>query len=310
MPQGQGAVHRMLGVANYFGKYLPNLAARTKLLRGLIQKDTVFDWTDNHAKEWKEVCVMLTSAPLLAIFDSARETKISFDASRNGLGAALIQRHGDSWRPVAYASRVMTGPEQRYSQIEKEAMGITFGCEKFHDFEYDRNLLIKTDHRPLIAIASKGIGDMSPRLQRFFLRLLMYDYALQFLPVNLLLLTDMLSRSSPVKTGDTAGSTEDVEVHALIVVAGLVSEKTLNRLAEATTKDPDLQSVIRYMNGSGDVEGQLKPLVTVLSLVQGTVLKGSRVVIPKSMRPGILKRIHEGHLGLSKCKAKARRLVF
>lgn len=167
MPRDKGAVHRMLGVANYFGKDLPNLAARTKLLRGLIQKDTVFDWTDNHAKEWKEVCVMLTSAPLLAIFDSARETKISFDASRNGLGAALLQRHGDSWRPVAYASRVMTGPEQRYLQIEKEAMGITFGCEKFHDFVYDRYLLIETDHRPLIAIASKGIGDMPPRLQRF-----------------------------------------------------------------------------------------------------------------------------------------------
>lgn len=204
----------------------------------------------------------------------------------------------------------MTDAEQRYSQIEKETMGITFGCEKFHHFVYGRKITIETDHRPLLAIASKGIGDMPPRLQRFFLRLLMYDYTLQFVPGKLLLLADMLSRSSPVTTKDTAGSTEDVEVHAVSVVSDLVSKKTLDRLAEATAKDADLQSVICYMNGKGDIDGMLKPFVSELSLVQGIVLKGSKVVVPKSMRPEMLQRIHEGHLGINKCKSRARRLVF
>lgn len=170
-PVDKAAIHRMLGVANYFGKFIPNLADKTNLLRSLLKKQINFEWTENHAREWAVICEHLSKPPLLAIFDASRETKISADASKCGLGAALLQRDGDAWRPVAYASRAMSAAEQRYSQIEKEAMGITYGCEKFHQFVYGRKIVIETDHRPLIAIATKAIGDMPPRLQRFFLRL-------------------------------------------------------------------------------------------------------------------------------------------
>lgn len=50
-PTDKAAVHRMLGVVNYFGKYLPNLASRTELLRSLIKKDTVFEWKSNQDRK-------------------------------------------------------------------------------------------------------------------------------------------------------------------------------------------------------------------------------------------------------------------
>lgn len=40
------------------------------------------------------------------------------------------------------------------------------------------------------------------------------------------------------------------------------------------------------------------------------LLKGLKVVIPKSLRGEMLKRLHDGHLGVNKCKAKARLLMF
>lgn len=144
-PSDKAGVQRMLGVVNYFGKYIPHLAERTTLLRSLIKKDTVFEWSQNHCNEWQAICRILSSAPLLPIFDPTRETKISSDASRNGIGSALLQRYGDSWRPVAYASRTMSEAEQRYAQIEKETMAITFGCEKFFHFVYGRKFIVETD---------------------------------------------------------------------------------------------------------------------------------------------------------------------
>lgn len=42
-PTDKRAAQRMLGVANYFGKYSPHLTDKTKLLRGLIKKDTIFE---------------------------------------------------------------------------------------------------------------------------------------------------------------------------------------------------------------------------------------------------------------------------
>nr|XP_037276685.1 uncharacterized protein LOC119169736 [Rhipicephalus microplus] len=59
-PEDKSAVQRMLGVANYFGKYLPSLAERTSLLRSLLKRDTMFEWSANHALEWEQLCADLS----------------------------------------------------------------------------------------------------------------------------------------------------------------------------------------------------------------------------------------------------------
>ena len=71
------------------------------------------------------------STPALAHYDASRQTKHSSDESSHGPGAFLIQLQDDGeWRPVAYASRAMSPTEQRYAQIEKEALGITWTSER------------------------------------------------------------------------------------------------------------------------------------------------------------------------------------
>ena len=47
-----------------------------------------------------------------------------------------------------------------------------------------------------------------------------------------------------------------------------------------------------------------------LSIVDDLILKGDRIVIPPSRQSMILKAIHEGHLGIEKCKARARMCVY
>lgn len=59
-PKNKTDVERMLGVLNYFSKYVPRLSERTALLRELIKSQNVFDWTENHAKEWKSVTQILS----------------------------------------------------------------------------------------------------------------------------------------------------------------------------------------------------------------------------------------------------------
>ncbi|KAL7880871.1 hypothetical protein SRHO_G00031250 [Serrasalmus rhombeus] len=67
-------------------------------------------------------------------YDPKRETRISADASQDGLGAVLQQLHEETWQPVAYASRALTSAEVNYAQIEKELLATTYACERFHQY--------------------------------------------------------------------------------------------------------------------------------------------------------------------------------
>lgn len=307
LPTSKKEVQRLLGAVNYFGKFLPNLSSKTAMLRDLIKEDSLFEWSDVHTREWCSLQQMLTEGPVLAIFDPSKPIKLSTDASKGALGAALFQQHGKEWRPVGYASRVLTDSEGRYSQIEKENLGIVFGCEKFHDFVYGQSIMIETDHRPLLAIAQKAIGDMPPRLQRLFLRLMRYEFTLQFVPGKQLILADALSR---IRTGSSASTTDDVDVHATGVLSTLVSDKTKARLVKETAQDSELQDVIHGLMRKAPLQGKFKPFRSELSFIDGVLLKGSKVVIPRSLRLEMLQRVHCGHLGLGKCQSRARQLMF
>src|SRR5699024_3237167 len=120
-----------LGFVNFYGKYISHLSARSVHLRSLTRDNVVFNWGKEHRNEWDDLVDCLTKAPSLAIFDPRAEHKISADASQSGLGAVLLQLSPDEWRPVAFASRVLTAAESRYSQIEKEALASALACEKF-----------------------------------------------------------------------------------------------------------------------------------------------------------------------------------
>ncbi|XP_037522023.2 uncharacterized protein LOC119399280 isoform X1 [Rhipicephalus sanguineus] len=88
---------------------------------------------------------------------------------------------------------------------------------------------------------------MPPRLQRFFLRLFKYDFALQYIPGKHLVLADMLSRST-ADNQDEAGATTDVEVHAIQLLGYRVTEATQKELQAATARDRYLQSVIASLS--------------------------------------------------------------
>jgi len=47
-----------------------------------------------------------------------------------------------------------------------------------------------------------------------------------------------------------------------------------------------------------------------LAVSDGIVYKGMRIVVPPSIRPDMLAQVHESHLGINKCKQRARETLF
>ena len=88
---------------------------------------------------------------------------------------------------------------------------------------------------------------------------------------------------------------------------------TYSQLREATQKDPTLSKVLQFaLNGWPVVmedNQSLKPYFDrqyELSVEQGCLVWGLRVVIPQQLKKRMLEELHEGHLGIVKMKSVAR----
>ena len=91
----------------------------------------------------------------LGYFDKDAETRLITDASHVGLPAFLTLVQNGEERVICYASRSLTDVERRYSQTEREALGILWACERLHLYLYGTDFEILTDHKPLEFIHSR-----------------------------------------------------------------------------------------------------------------------------------------------------------
>jgi hypothetical protein len=90
---------------------------------------------------------MLCEDIVLAHFDSTPPIGIACDASGTGIGAVLFYRYEDgSERPIYNVSKTLTEIQQKYSQIQKEALAIIFALEQVPPVSIRKK--IHTGHRP------------------------------------------------------------------------------------------------------------------------------------------------------------------
>lgn len=96
----------------------------------------------------------MASTPILIAFELEAETMLSCGASSYGIGAAVLQKKGACWVPVAHTARTLSLAEQRYAQIEKEALAIRWGYNRFSYYLTGSKFNVGTDQKPLVSMLS------------------------------------------------------------------------------------------------------------------------------------------------------------
>ena len=325
-PSDATEVRSLLGMSNYCSRFIPAYATLTQPLRELTQKDTPWEWTDLHDRTLKQLKNALAEAPVTAYFDPDKPTEINVDASPVGLGAILAQTDPASGNKhvVAYASRSLTAVEQRYSQTEREALAVVWGCEYYHLYVYGKPVVVNTDHKPLVAIYNNLQSKSPARIERWALRLQPYQVTVAYKkgednPA------DYMSRH-PEKSTTPNSRQERVAEEFVDYIAHTSAPKALKLedIAEATHQDPTLQAVVDAMHTNDWFEPAKRLDINLttfraLERVRGElticstfciILRGTRIIIPEAMQQHVIDLAHEGHQGIAKTKSLLREKVW
>ena len=115
------------------------------------------------------------TAPALGYPDYSLPFVLQTDASREGLGAVLIQVQGGTETVIAFASRGLSPAETRYPAHKLDFLALKWAVtDKFYDHLYGRRFSVLTDNNSLKYVMSSAKLDAAG--QRWVSRLAAYDF--------------------------------------------------------------------------------------------------------------------------------------
>ena len=182
------------------------------------------------------------------------------------------------------------------------------------------NRSIETDHKPLVPLFStKNLDELPVRVQRFRIRMMRFQFSIYHVPGKSLIVADMLSRAplSGVTDSDRTLQ-EDADAFVNLTLQSLpATEHRLEDIRQQQQEDDACRLLIRYCQSGWPNKKKLpdivKPYSSVaaeLSVQNGLLLRGCRIVVPTAMKQDILEKLHTGHLGIVKCRERARQSVW
>jgi hypothetical protein len=229
------------------------------------------------------------------------------------LGAELQQQqlHGTR-RPVFYASRSLTDVARRYAQIEKECLALTWACEWLSDFIVGIPFQLLTDHKPPVSLLSskRTLNDIPPRIQRMRIRLMRFHYSVQYVAGSQIGTADTLSRF-PLNHEPALVDSADI---SHIVETVPITDVLVDRVLAASSSDDVITRVTAmctagWLKTADAVSPEVRPYFHTrdeFTVPKGLPLYGACIVVPSSLRAVTPNALHVGHLGVDKCRAKAR----
>ncbi|PFX13898.1 Retrovirus-related Pol polyprotein [Stylophora pistillata] len=261
----------------------------------------------------KRLCGMenLSESPCLGYFGDSKEVVIQVDSSKHGIAAVQLQEG----RPVEYALRALTPSERNWAQIEKEALSVLYGIEKFHQYKHGSPVKVENDHNPLAAILRKPLSQTPKRLQDIIMQYQRYGFHFAFVKGTDLLIADTLSRAHQ----NNSRNDQDDRARIMNVnVFGDILDKRLDEIRDMTSCDSSLQAVMKLVLEGWPADKRQTPVCALpyfnmqdcLSVVDGILVKGKVVVIPMALRPSIKRRLHSAHLGHDSMLRQARGTVY
>ena len=176
-PKDPKGVKSLLGLTNYYKKFVEGYSQICSPLFNLLKKGTPFVWSKDCEDSLTTLKHALTSSPILSFPDMNKEFILTCDASRSGLGYILGQLDSNKKeRVIEYGRRALHGSEKNYSVSELECLAIVEGVKTYKAYlSTGIPFTIVTDHKALTCLNSLT-NSQNGRLARWALYLQGFRY--------------------------------------------------------------------------------------------------------------------------------------
>lgn len=248
-------VQAFIGLCNFYRRFIPRFSEVLAPLYALTRANVQFQWKQLQQESFELMKSSITKNNVLRVFNPKHQTLLETDSSGYGVAAVLMQRQGIScdWHPVEFASRTLNAAEKSYSNIEREALSVVFGCKKFRHYLLGNKFVIRNDQKPLNKLFAHGSSlptTCSARIQRWALFLTLFHYKFEYSKGELNVNSDCLSR---LPMPDTVVEDEPYElVFAIRALAQLAI--TCEDVKYHTKEDPGLSELMNLVKYGGQIK--------------------------------------------------------
>ena len=136
---------------------------------------------------------------VLALPDFDRLFVVECDASGKGVGVVLMQQG----KPIAFHSQALKGKNLALSTYEKELLALVTAVKRWRAYLVGRPFTVKTDQQSLKYLLEQKIG--TPAQQKWFAKLLGYNFVVEYKKGKDNLVFDALSRKVEIEDFNTDG---------------------------------------------------------------------------------------------------------
>jgi len=153
-PKNRKSLQRILGLINFWRKFVPQLSQNTYHMRKLLAKDVAFVWSSQCEKELQYLKTCLTSDPILQPINTEKDIIIMTDASgKTGLGYQVLQIGDDNqMHAISYGSQALTKSQRNWTASQLELGAIVAALKAYECFAIHREVTIITDNSHCLAL--------------------------------------------------------------------------------------------------------------------------------------------------------------
>ena len=125
-------LQKFLEMVNFYHRFIPAAAnVMQPLYRILAGKPKSLAWDDESTLAFDRAKQALADAAMLVHPRSDAPTAVTVDASGLAVGAVLEQLVDGGWQPLAFFSRALRPPEQKYSAFDRELLALYLAIRQF-----------------------------------------------------------------------------------------------------------------------------------------------------------------------------------